>query len=112
LGAQASTSLWGAFFESSINDAADEIIKKRNGLYLQSTEWVTDESLQKSKAQTEFQKGNCKALRYRDDFMKRTVGLSTLTPNKAHRLGNALGNNPPPSSGRKLIEKHIEECGP
>jgi hypothetical protein len=53
----------GRIFESSINDAADEIIKKRNGLYLQSTEWVTDESLQKSKAQTEFQKGNCKALR-------------------------------------------------
>ena len=49
----------GRIFEAAMSDAFDDIIKKENGLMLDSSKWANDEGLKKSKAQSQYQRSNC-----------------------------------------------------
>jgi hypothetical protein len=49
----------GRIFESAMRDAYDEIVKKENGLLLDSTKWVNDEGLRMTRAKTYYLRSNC-----------------------------------------------------
>lgn len=49
----------GRVFENAMQDAYDDIVKHENGLLLDSSKWVNDKDLKKSKAQTKYLKSNC-----------------------------------------------------
>jgi hypothetical protein len=53
----------GRVFEGALNDAYDDIVKRKNGLLLPVADWVKDEEVKKSRAQQEYLQGNCALIR-------------------------------------------------
>ena len=53
----------GNIFAHAMGDAFDDIVKTENGVTLGPSQWINDNELRKSKAQTKYLQGNCVLLK-------------------------------------------------
>jgi hypothetical protein len=53
----------GRIFESAMNDAFDDVVKRKNGMELPVADWVMDKELKKSIAKQKHHQGNCELIR-------------------------------------------------
>ena len=52
----------GRIFESAAEDAFNKIVKQKNGMPLEISDWIRDEDLQKSKASNSYLVQNCRLI--------------------------------------------------
>lgn len=53
----------GRIFENAMGDAYDDIVKRKNGMPLPTSDWVMDEEIRKPDAKHRYVKGNCSLIR-------------------------------------------------
>ncbi len=53
----------GRVFEKAMQEAFDNIVKRKNGILLDSSKWIDDEALRKSKAERYYLSRNCTLLK-------------------------------------------------
>jgi hypothetical protein len=53
----------GRIFENAMGDAYDDVVKRKNGTLLPTTDWVVDEEIRKPDAKHRYVKGNCALIR-------------------------------------------------